>query len=248
METTTYSTKNAVEKLREAGIDVNEIIRGNTYRDSSTVVVVPTLSSVPTKVVHSWLAMQKPLNAKWSWFFVDGDEVSVAYNRTVETILTHEVFSKFKYILTLEADNIIPQMASILLLNAMHENDYDAVAGLYHMKSPIQVSLAFGREGERDDDGRLSMQPIDLTDDILNNRIVPVNGVPMGCTLWKMELFRDMEAPWFKTQTRLHKDGIMEIQTQDLYFCSAAREKGKRFAVDCRVKVGHLDVTTGEIY
>jgi hypothetical protein len=39
-----------------------------------------------------------------------------------------------------------------------------------------------------------------------------------------------------------------QVMTQDLAFCRKMRLAGMRMAVDFRVKVGHLDVTTGTVY
>jgi hypothetical protein len=39
-----------------------------------------------------------------------------------------------------------------------------------------------------------------------------------------------------------------QMFTQDLYFCKRAVAAGKRFAVDMRVCVGHLDTQTGVLY
>jgi hypothetical protein len=76
-----------------------------------------------------------------------------------------------------------------------------------------------------------------------------VNGIAMGCALWRMELFRELAAPWFVTVNDVFPEkGGAQCFTQDLYFCERARRAGKRFAVDFRVKVGHLDTETGVVY
>ena len=68
----------------------------------------------------------------------------------------------------------------------------------------------------------------------------------MGCTLFDMDVFRKIEPPWFVTHNDLEHGSF----TQDLAFYNAARKQSVELAVgvDCRVKVGHLDVTTGEVW
>ena len=63
-------------------------------------------------------------------------------------------------------------------------------------------------------------------------------GIGMGFALWRMSMLKDkaIERPLFKTVA-----GAQGAGTQDLSFCMKARTAGYRFAVDCRVRVGHLD-------
>ena len=75
-----------------------------------------------------------------------------------------------------------------------------------------------------------------------------VNGLAMGCALWRMSLFRDVPAPWYVTLNDLVPGKGVVGMTQDLRFCAEARKVGKRFAVDMRVKVGHLDIGSGTIF
>lgn len=229
------------------GFDVR-LLHGNTYRDQSIVTVTPTRGAIHPKVVQSWLSMARPMNHKAGIFFIAGDEVGAAYNRAIETILEHPSYKTFKYIMTLEDDNIVPASAILLLLQAIERGGYDAVGGLYHMKGPMAVPMAFGTPGTVDDSGFPDMAPRDLTDAIMAGDVVEVNGIACGCTLWRMDLFREMPGPWFKTFTRFRLDDTVELMTQDLYFCRQAKALGKRFAIDTRVKVGHIDTATGEVF
>jgi hypothetical protein len=63
-----------------------------------------------------------------------------------------------------------------------------------------------------------------------------------------MDLFRSLPEPWFVTVADIVPDKGPQMFTQDLYFCMNAKKAGKRFAVDLRVKVGHMDVATGVVY
>lgn len=234
------------EALNAGGMPAR-IVYGDTYRDASTAYLVPTRGAIPPQVVSSWLGIAKPVNHRAGWVFVSGDEVGVAYNRGIRAILDDPRMGKFKYVLTMEEDNIVPAQAHLLLLQAMHKGGYDAVGGLYWMKGPMAVPMAFGRPGDRTDSGEFDMQPVDMTDAIVRGDVVEVNGLACGCTLWKLDLFRELAEPWFQTMTRIRGEAT-EIVTQDIAFCRKARAAGKRFAVDARVKVGHLDVATGRVY
>jgi hypothetical protein len=73
------------------------------------------------------------------------------------------------------------------------------------------------------------------------------NGLAMGFTLFKTEMFKDpkIEKPWFKTEQKYTPGVGVSSFTQDLYFFQKAGQAGWRFACDSRVKVGHFDVSSG---
>jgi len=75
-----------------------------------------------------------------------------------------------------------------------------------------------------------------------------VNGIAMGCALWRIDLFREIPPPWFVTVSDVIPGKGPQCFTQDLSFCEKAVRQGKRFAVDMRVKVGHLDINSGLVY
>lgn len=76
--------------------------------------------------------------------------------------------------------------------------------------------------------------------------IMPCNGLGMGFTLFRTEMFKDKRfeyGAWFKTKQEIVPGGGAQIMTQDLLF-RCFREFGYKFAYDARVKVGHYDVTS----
>lgn len=249
MQTELLDVDDAARQLKEAGIDVAGILKGNTYRDMSTCVIVPTRSMIHEKVVRSWMQLQKPMNHRHAMFFVSNDEVAIAYNRAIKNVLDNEQsLGRYEYVLTLEDDNIVPSMALLLLLDSIQTSGFDVMAGLYYMKNAMAVPMAFGRPGVRDGSGEMDWSSVDMTQAIMEKRVEEVNGVACGCTLWKMDLFREFAYPWFTTFVH-HKNGTtVEASTQDIAFCKKLREKGKRIGVDARVGVGHLDVRTGTIW
>ena len=110
------------------------------------------------------------------------------------------------------------------------------------------MPMAYGDPEEFRQTGALDFRPLDVRRALQLGRVVPVNGIAMGCALWKLDLFRAVPPPWFVTVADMIPERGSQVMTQDLYFCRKAREMGKTFAVDCRVRVGHLDVNTGEVY
>jgi hypothetical protein len=210
--------------------------RGKQYRDLSTICVVPTRGMIPARVVENWMGLMTPMNNAFFRMFVSGMEVGEAYNVAVETILAHEQLSQFKYLLTLEEDNMPPPDGLLKLYESMDE--YAAVGGLYWTKGEGGQPMIYG-----DPKGMLTFQPQLVQPDTVQE----ANGLGMGFTLFDMNLFRDerIPRPWFKTVQQWDPQTGAQAGTQDLYFFANARKAGHRVACDTRVKVGHFDAGTG---
>src|ERR1043165_5943263 len=79
---------------------VARLIRGNSYRDLSTIWITPTRSDIKPRVVSSWIALMRPMNQPFLGpLFIEGDEVGVAYQKAFDMVLDHPELSKWKYIL-----------------------------------------------------------------------------------------------------------------------------------------------------
>lgn len=261
--------------LKRAGMYRVDILEGDTYRDMSVVMVCPTrggkpkdwkrpngepaepVGMIPDLVHQSLIALQKPPNHPVASRFIRGDEVGRGYNRAIQSILDDPQLRNFAWVLTHEDDNILPANALLCLLQTAFKGGFDAVGGLYYMKGPHAIPMAFGRPGQVDAAGSMDFTPRNLTEAILaandlsdgnTEYVVPVNGLACGCTLWRLDLFREIQAPWFTTFTRFDNHGTIEAMTQDIAFCKKLVDAGKTLAVDCRVRVGHLDVNDGQVY
>jgi len=207
---------------------------GKQYRDLSTVCVVPTRGMIPARVVENWMGLMTPMNNAFIRLFVAGMEVGEAYNAAVEMVLAHEQLKEFKYLLTLEEDNMPPPDGLLKLYESIDE--YAAVGGLYWTKGESGQPMIYG-----DPKGVLNFQP----QQVKMEQLQECNGLGMGFTLFRMDLFREMEKPWFKTVQEWDPGKGIAVGTQDLYFFGNLRRAGHRVACDTRIKVGHLDVSTG---
>lgn len=212
---------------------------GKAYKDTSTVIVIPTRGVIPAPVVESWLNLQTPMNQRLVRMFISGMEVGDAYEKAVETILAVEWLRDFRYMLTLEEDNIPPMdgiprlLENICDCEKVCNTHYAQVAGLYWTKGEGGQPMIYGHPKEM---LTFRPQPPQV------GKVQECNGTGMGFTLFHMGLFRDgvIEKPWFKTV-----QGPEGLGTQDLYFMGKARKAGFRIASDNRVKVGHYDISTG---
>lgn len=206
------------------------LLQSNTYRDLSTVWVTPTpKGQLDAQVVfQSWLSMALPMNQKFQRLAIANGEVGKAYDLAVETILADTV--KWKYLLTVEHDNLPPRDGLLKLYESIEK--FDAVGGLYWMKGEGGTPMIYGDPVLP---GNFAPQAV------VEGTIQPCNGLGMGFTLFNLDMFRALPKPWFVTDD-------LETVTQDLAFFSRAGKAGYKFACDNRVKVGHLDFTTRKIW
>jgi hypothetical protein len=201
--------------------------------------------------VQGLLGLMPVMNQARAMFFCEKDEVGVAYNKMIRAILDDPNFKSWDYVMTIEDDNIVPPDAHVRLCESIEFTGADAVSGLYFTKGDINAPMAYGNPDEYARTGVLDFKPFppEVIVSALSGggHAMGVNGIAMGCALWKLSLFRDIPEPWFVTVSDVI-DGAPRGYTQDLFFCERAVRAGKRFAVDFRVRVGHIDVNTGIVY
>lgn len=213
------------------GLAVKRLEKAAAYKDLSTIVVIPALGTIPTKVAASFMNLYAPPNQKRVTLWAVGQEVGEAYTRCIEMILAHPELSKFKYILTMEHDNLPPPDGHIRLLQAMEAHpEYSCVGALYWTKGEGGQPQIWGNPKEP-----LNFKPLPPDP---NGGLVECVGTGMGFNLFRLDMFKDkkLRRPWFKTQS--DSGGVA---TQDLYFWGDAFKHGYRAAIDCSVKVGHYD-------
>ncbi len=209
---------------------IGNVVYGKTYRDLSTLWVTPspTLQLDAQIVFASWMALALPMNTRVKPIAIGNAEVGEAYELAADIA----VKENWKYLLTLEHDNLPPRDGLLRLYEGIQA--YDAVGGLYWCKGETGAAMIYGDTALPGDFTPLSP---------LKDRLQPCNGMGMGFTLFNVEMFRKIPKPWFKTV-----DGVDEKVTQDLFFFKKAAQYGFKFAVDTRVKVGHMDLSTRQIW
>lgn len=207
------------------------------HRDLSTIVIVPCYSrGIHPLVVQNWRGLMMPMNQKVTWIFVTDMEVGMGYSTTIDQILAHPDLSTWKYILTLEHDNLPPPDGLLRLYD--HSEEYDAIGGLYFTKGYGGQPMCYGNL-----QGDLNFAPFLPSPD----QVVPCRGLGMGFTLFRLDMFKDkrLPQPLFQTVQNFEHGKGGQSYTQDLWFFQNAGRFGYRFACDARVKVGHYDFNSG---
>jgi len=221
-------------------IPYEENSKKHKYRDLTTICIIPTRGKIPAKIVQYWMGLMSPMNHMFIRTFVIGMEIGKAYSETIENILQHPQLSKFKYILTLEEDNAPPQDG----LNLLYENmdKYDVIGGLYWTKGVDGKPMCYGRT---------DVFPVNFAPFMPDpDKVTPCNGLGMGFTLFKLDIFKNpkLPRPFFET-VQSYTPGVgIQSYTQDLRFFENAGKLGYKFACDPRVKVGHYDYDNDQMW
>jgi len=216
---------------------IRRVEKSNMYKDNSTIIVCPTRGLFPTRVVQSWMKLQRPMNQTVVGpIFAESMKVDVAYETLIEYILSNDYLSKFKYVLTIEEDNLPPTDGLVKLYEGMDE--YDVIGGLYWSKGENGFPMIFGNPEDPTD-----FKPQKPVIDSLQR----ANALGMGFNLFKLDMFRKVPQPWFKTvQDKI--EGVDIGNTQDIYFYKKAGALGFKFACNTNILVGHYDNRTDVVY
>ena len=168
-------------------------------------------------------------------------EVAVAYNVMIEQILSSPL-ANWKYVLTLEEDNMPPPDGLIKLIEAINAGPLSAVGGLYWTKGEGGQPMIYGNPAEIPRNFRPQVP--------IPDAIQECCGLGMGFTLFRLDMFKDprIERPWFRTEQSYQYGVGTRAYTQDLYFFEKAAGAGYRFACDTRVRVGHYDAANDIIW
>lgn len=215
---------------------------GSSYKDLSTICVIPTRGLIPAKVCTALWNLITPMNGKFFKFTVEGEEVGKAYNDAVEMIISHEELKNWKYLLTVEEDNLPPPDGLLNLYENMDK--FDAIGGLYWTKGPGGQPMIYGNPYEMPKNFKPQVPAPEM--------IQPCNGLGMGFTLFKISMFKELKqkgiTTFFKTVQEFQHGVGAKVMTQDLFFFEQAGKLGYKFASDNRVKVGHLDIQSNEVW
>jgi hypothetical protein len=217
------------------------VVDGASYRDCSTVILLPTPrdGKIHYKVSDSLKGLMAPMNQKnvpLRTIMLRGMEVADAYNNGIQMILDNPELSKWKFVLTWEHDNVAPPDGLLRLVADMYESPYAGIGGLYWTKGEAGMPMIYGDPL----DPQMNFRPMPPMPETLQE----CRGIAMGFSLFDMQLFKDkrLGPPWFRTVQEYIPGVGARGGTQDLDFCQRAQELGYRFAVDTRVKVGHVQL------
>jgi len=152
-----------------------------------------------------------------------GRSIDDAYTNIVETGINDKV----DYIITVEDDTFPDVDALVKLMDLIRKNPKSAVGAWYPKKEKsLQGVPIIIKDGKR--------QPLEV-----DGKIHEVYTLPMGCSIYPIEIFMEIPFPWFKTTPNL---------SQDSFFSQLAREHGWKLLVDTSIRCKHIDRVTKEVF
>ena len=167
--------------------------------------------------------LEMPVGSEYKLHNCYGMAVDDAYNNIVKIALEE----KADFIVTVEDDTFPPKDAITRLMNLLRANPKTAVGAWYPIreesKQGAAIILKNGKRQQLDADGEVH----------------EVYTLPMGCSIFPIEMFMQIPFPWFKTTVHL---------SQDNFFSQLARENGWKLLVDTSVRCKHIDRITKKVY
>lgn len=213
----------------------------NEFRDLSTIMIIPCYSKgIHPKVVQNWMNIMTPMNQRFVKIFVTDMEVGAAYSTTIENILNEPTLSKFKYIVTLEHDNIVAPDWLLKMYPDM--DDYDVLGAIYYTKGIGGAPMCYGNPAAIP----FNFIPFEPAP----NSVTRCNGLGMGANLYKLDIFKNpaLPKPFFETVQKYEPGVGAQAYTQDLKFYENAGRLGYKFGCTTKTQVGHMDLETGIIW
>lgn len=157
-----------------------------------------------------------------------GLSVADARNLMVKQAIDEE----FDYLFFVDDDVLIPRNALVQLIH----HKADIAGGFYYRKYFPLESCGM----HVDEENVPSVIENFKFGDIIHNTLV----LPSGCTLIKVSLLKEIEAPWYRTCTVNNRPAI----TEDTYLCQKIRDLGHDIITDLGVQCIHIDKERGIFY
>ena len=215
------------------------IITGR-HRRPSFLMAVPTFGTVSIEFMAHIMGVQPPVNAVRQLFCPKGEEIGVARNMIAEKALQMaDSPSGLDYVLMMDDDVLPPPDGLLRLQTTMERNRLDIVSGLYYLKGDPPCPMMWRPA---------HMGWMVEGDEWKFGEVVEVGGTGCGFTLFRPDVFRRVEKPWFKTGDWDPDAGGFNVHTEDTWFYGRARAAGYRVFVDTNVRCGHIDAESGRVF
>lgn len=211
-----------------------------TYPNFTTLMrAVPyTDRPLPPKLVRSFATMSSPMATTT----IDVERHRMAVDEARQSMAEDAIRNNVKYLFFWDEDVLLlPHTLCELIYFLEHYPKFAVVGGIYCIKRPRPEPMVFKGRG------------CGPYWDWKAGEVFEVDGISMGATLIRVDCFKDLPKPWFKTvqDNTPQLDGVpmQEYWSEDLYFCNLLRTNTKwRIAAHGGLLLPHVDVKTGEEY
>lgn len=192
----------------------------------SLAFVCPNYGSVHSAIYRNHMAVVANASRVFDIKYIgvtDKMYLHTASNVLVEQSLEHCI----DYIMWTEADMILPFDTITKLYEDIQKTNLDACAGLYFLRGddgshPCLYNRLKGNP-------KYGFTPVLL---VPENELFTIDCPGMGCILFKADLFRKVDSPWFDL-----KEGSYG---QDIYFYSKCKDAGIKIGCDSSIQCEHM--------
>ena len=207
--------KTEVKKVTKPQVEVKEEKKEEIPR---IMICVPTYRNIDTDVVNALLNDVDFSGLKVQILFTKHLSAAEARNKFIK--VCQENKSRPDYIWFVDSDTLPDKYSLKRLLS----DNKDIVSGLYFRRGwpyPPLIMLENPKV-----EGRYNFLA-----EYPQNSLVECDAIGLGNCLIKMEVFDKVEYPWFAQ---------IGSNTEDVYFCKKAKEKGYKVFVDTGTKSKHI--------
>jgi 2-polyprenyl-3-methyl-5-hydroxy-6-metoxy-1,4-benzoquinol methylase len=198
-------------------------------KDSRVGWITHTYGPIDPNVYFNHLGVMLRWSKQFNMVFIGIDKHRAADARNI-LVRTAQAM-KCTHLLVVDADHILPNhMLECLSLN----EDAKIVSGLITKRKPPYSQVGFVKDSENPEEGYF---PVDLK---IDNQSYLVDIPAMGCTLIDIDIFDDLEEPYFFDSLATKSDGTRYNKRSDSNFFESVRAKGHKIIIDTRVLVGHM--------
>ena len=201
------------------------------------LIAVPTFENITPETFRSIYYAASfatlPFGDKIGFDFVKGYDCARARNE----ICKKAIDGKYDIILMVDSDTTIPDHTIRRLLEGLDEG-FDLMLGVVPRKNTTtkQTELfSFNLTDRYSDANRYGIQEIEQLA-YLGYDQVHIKGGGFGCAMFKTDILKRLEYPWFKYV--LYPND--QVLSEDLYFCESLNEAGMKVGMDPRVRCMHL--------
>lgn len=189
------------------------------------LIAVPTFENISPETFKSIYDLEKIPGGNFRFEFVKGYDCARARNKIAKLSLDINC----DYVLMVDSDIVLPSDT----IKNLIEFGPDISVGYYSQKNDSGMSEVFNFNHEDyTSENRYSIADI-LS---LNGERIPVMGCGLGCALIKTDIFKSLRYPYFHYVNYANGN----LLSEDLYFCTQARNKSYAIILDSRVRCMHI--------
>ena len=179
----------------------------------------------PTQFWISFTVMEKPGNYEFlvPKFYPDNSYDSRAAVRNA--LVLQAIDNGCSHLIMMDTDQIYP----VNTLQKLLAHGVDVVAAKVHRRWPPFDPIMYRGE-------LFKYKHIPQEEWKNKEGLFEIDATGTGCILYDMEVFKNVEYPWYEILTK--SDG--SVVGEDICFCSKLRNAGYKIFMDTSVKVGHL--------